>query len=177
MSNHIKYDFIVALDPSGAYDEGKGTTGWAVFNALDNKIYNAGHICAVSHDTRFGYYDAHVCLLRKFHQRYENRMCVVMEDYRLYASRATTHIHSRMETCHLIGVLEYFCEANNIPIYFQGATLVKHRWTNEILKYKGLLKVHKQKLIIPNTSIYVDRHMIDAVRHAIHFATFSNKGE
>lgn len=177
MSDKLNYKFIISLDPSGAYEEGKGTTGWCVFNASDNKIYNAGAIFATNHATRFGYYDAHIALLRKWYKRYGDSMCVVIEDYRLYKNKASKHINSRMETCKLIGVLQYFCEAMQIPMYLQLASLVKTRWANNILQHKGYIITYKRKYMLPDKKTEVNKHTLDSIRHAVHFANFRNKEE
>lgn len=174
MSNQLRHKFIVSLDPSGAYEEGKGTTGWCVFNAADNKIYNAGALYAINYPTWFGYYDAHIAFLRKWHERYGDQMCVVIEDYRVYANKAKYHVHSRMETCKLIGIIQYFCEANHIPFYLQLAILVKNRWSNKILLHKEYIVTYKNKLMLPDKKTPVNKHTLDSIRHAVHFATFEN---
>jgi hypothetical protein len=171
----MKSKFILALDPSGAYYEGKGTTGWCVYNCDMSCISLAGFIEAKHYDTRLGYWDKHLALLRKFVERYKNQLHIVIEDYRLYASKASNQINSSMETCKLIGILQYFCEANQIPYTMQLASEVKTRWTDAILFHKNLIVHTKRKCTLPDKKTEVNKHARDAIRHAVHYATFKNK--
>ena len=171
----MKYKFILALDPSGAYFEGKGTTGWCVYNCDMNCISIAGCIEAKRYATRLGYWDSHIALLQKFIKRYKNQLHIVIEDYRLYASKADSQINSRMETCKLIGILQYFCEANQIPFTMQLAAEVKTRWSDQILLHKKLIVHTKRKYTLPDKKTEVNKHACDAIRHAVHYATFKNK--
>lgn len=171
----MQYKFILALDPSGSYFEGKGTTGWCVYNADINCISLAGFIEARRFNTRLGYWDSHLALLQKYHERYKDNLHIVIEDYRLYASRADSQINSCMETCKLIGILQYYCEANNISYNMQLAAAVKTRWTDEILLHKGLIVHKNKKYTLPDRKTIVNKHACDAIRHAVHYATFKNK--
>jgi hypothetical protein len=72
-----------------------------------------------------------------------------------------------METSKLIGILQHWCYKNNIPYCMQPAGLVKQRWTDEILHYKGYLKKKGQRY-------EVCEHTRDSMRHAVHFASFRN---
>ena len=171
----MKHKFILALDPSGAYYEGKGTTGWCIYNCDMNSISLAGAIEARRYDTRLGYWDSHLALLRKFIERYKNQLHIVIEDYRLYASKADSQINSRMETCKLIGILQYFCEANQIPYTMQLAAEVKTRWADSVLLHKKLIVHTKRKYTLPDKKTEINKHACDAIRHAVHYATFKNK--
>lgn len=171
----MKHKFILALDPSGAYFEGKGTTGWCVYNCEMDCISLAGFIEAKNFDTRLAYWDKHLSVLRKFIQRYGTDLHVVIEDYRLYANRADSQINSSMETCKLIGILQYFCEANEQTYTMQLATQVKLRWDNNILFHKRLIVHTGNKITLPDKKTIINKHACDAIRHAIHYATFKNK--
>ena len=41
-----KYKYTLGIDPSGAYKEGKGTTGWCLLNNKNNKLTAVGTIKA-----------------------------------------------------------------------------------------------------------------------------------
>ena len=168
---------VLAIDPSGSYFEGKGTTGWCVFNALDDKVIIAGHICASSYDTKEMYWNAHLQLLDKYIDRYNDECIIVMEEYLLYANRAQDQINSKFETPKVIGIMQHHLFTKNIPYVMQLARTVKDRWSNEILHHKGYIKIKGKHYIVPETEDVIDRHCLDSIRHAVHFATFKNKEE
>ena len=167
---------ILALDPSGAFEEGKGTTGWCMLKD-DRTFVNIDHISAKDFATDMDYWKAHIDLIRIHHNVYENNMVVVIEDYLLYATEALSQINSRFETVQLIGVIRYFCSQNNITLVIQQASQVKSRWANTILEHKGFIVKKGRSFYIPGTTHIINRHELDAVRHAMHYATFKNKEE
>lgn len=173
----MSYEFILAIDPSGSYTEGKGTTGWCVLNVSDNIISVSGNIDANKYSCAEAYWGQHLNLVGEFKKRYKDRFIVVIEDYFLYANKAVEQINSRMETPKVIGVLQYYCWQHHIPYVMQSAAQVKSRWTDEILDYKGYIRKRGNKCYIPGTKQAIDRHCKDAIRHAIHYATFKNKKE
>lgn len=174
----MRYKWIIALDPSGAYWEGKGTTGYSIFHATEGKFIDKGTIKAKDFNCAEAYWDKHLQLLksiifsargRRLHK--PEQTIIIIEDYLLYANRATEQINSHFETSKLIGVIQHWCYKNNIPYYMQTAATVKKRWTDDILAYKGYLKKKGQRW-------EVCEHTRDSMRHAVHFATFENqKGE
>lgn len=169
------YDFILAFDPSGCFREGNGTTGWCVFNCRENKVTMCGSISAKKYACAEVYWDQHLNLIETYRERYKDNMVVVMEDYLLYESKASSQINSRMETCKLIGVLQHYCWWKHIDFGMQLAATVKKRWSNEILCYKKYIKIKGRGYALPDGTI-INRHTLDSIRHAIHFATFKNGG-
>ena len=169
----MKYNFILALDPSGSYHEGKGTTGYCIFNPPHNFI-ELGTISARTYPCMEAYWDAHIKLIANFnekkHGKHKGNFIVVIEDYFLYANKAQSQTNSRMETSKLIGLIQHYCYKHDIPYYMQAAALVKTRWSDEILEYKGYIKKDGAR--------YSQcEHTRDAIRHAVHYANFRNKGE
>lgn len=162
--------YVLALDPSGNFLEGKGVTGWCVMKKTKGylDIVKSGVIRAEDFDTSIDYYTAHINLIDKMDRNYNDlttkpkKLHVVIEDYRLYANKASSQINSRMETCQLIGILKYHCYRCNIPYTLQMASEVKTRWTDGRLINKGLS--------LPTTK--ESRHIKDAIRHAAHFIYF-----
>lgn len=172
-----KYKFIIALDPSGSFNEGKGTTGYSVFNSADKTFIKLGKIQASGYECKEAYWDAHLKLLEKlllFNTQMKKNRCkhsiLVIEDYLLYANKAESQINSRMETSKLIGIIQHWCYKNKIPYVMQTASQVKSRWTDNILHYKGYLKKKGNRY-------EVCEHTRDSMRHAIHYATFRNEVE
>lgn len=173
MSNQSKiYDYILALDPSGNYHEGKGTTGYCILHA-SNKIVACGAISASDYFNQYEYWNAHVQLLKDFKEQYENGV-VVFEDYLLYASKASQQINSKMETPQLIGVLKMTLATEQIPYAIQKASEVKTRWPDKILIFKGVIVNKHGRFYTPGGDI-INRHTRDAIRHAIHLNTFKNR--
>lgn len=174
----MNFKHILALDPSGNFKEGKGTTGWCIFDCANMRITKTGFISAHNFKTMQDYWNAHIELLDKTIKRYgvEN-CCVVIEDYLLYASQTATQINSRMETPKLIGVLQLWCYNHQVFYWMQNASDVKKRWANDILHYKGYIKQYKNGYRIPTEKEQLNRHCLDSIRHAVHYATFRNRKE
>ncbi len=162
--------YILAFDPSGNYNEGKGTTGWCLFDTNTNKITKFGVIKALKYDSMEAYWQAHLTLMDDLSGY--GFTCVI-EDYMLYANRATDQINSRFETPKLIGVIQYECFIRGIRVEFQTASAVKLRWTNDILVHKNLIQEREGSYWIVTTKL--SDHCLDSIRHAIHYATFGNK--
>ena len=165
-----KSRYILALDPSGNYNEGSGTTGWVLFDMETDKICKFGVIKAGMYSNQMDYWDAHIALLDGL-AGYEPD--IVIEDYLLYANRSQSQINSRFETPQLIGILKYECYKRGIMVYLQTAVSVKKRWNNKILVAKGYLNMKGRCYYIGD--IMVSDHVQDAVRHAVHFATFGKE--
>ena len=167
------YKYILSLDPSGAFEEGQGTTGWCLMSGISKAFLDTGVIPASSYPTPLDYWAAHTDLIGKIAKQYP--IVLLVEDYLLYAHKADSQINSRFETCQLIGILKYYAYMHNIPIYLQRAAEVKTRWSNTILVRKEVLRVHGRSFILNDISRPVCKHELDAIRHAMHFNTFYNK--
>ena len=161
-------DLIIALDPSGNFTEGKGTTGWCVSNG--DFIFAAGQVYAAEYRSQMEYWEAVLDIIRKNIQRESKSLTVVCEDYRLYASASEAQINSNLETPQLIGVIKFFCHTYGIPIVMQMASEVKNRWSNEVLLELG--KIQKDGRAYRIGSIPLSNHSLDAVRHCLHYAQF-----
>lgn len=169
-----KHRFIIALDPSGSFYEGKGTTGYCVYDTERNTFVTCGSIYAKHYNCAEAYWSNVLnfveCEVNWFHD-----VVVVCEDYLLYANKLQDQINSRMETPKLIGALQLWCFQHEVPYYMQTASEVKRRWSDEILEHKGIIKRNGRGWLPTsgNTSTYT-HHSLDAIRHAVHYATFRN---
>lgn len=168
MSKHI-----LALDPSGAYDEGKGTTGWCLMDQ-NKRVLAVASLKAKAFRSPSEYWAEHTALIDRLCTFYDD-LVVVIEDYLLYANEAQAQINSRFETVQLIGIIKHHCYLQKILIFTQTAAEVKKRWANDILVHKRVLCKVGQHFIVNDTGDSIDRHAIDSIRHAMHFATFYNK--
>lgn len=171
----MPYEFILALDPSGSYNEGKGTTGWCVLECAKNEITLADSFTARSYKYMETYWQAHLDLIKKYHDRYGKKLVIVIEDYMLYKTRASSQINSRMETCKVIGIMQHYCYMHRIPYEMQLAATVKKRWSDEILEHKRYLIKHGTKHKLPHAKTILNGHAKDAIRHAVHFQNFKRK--
>lgn len=170
----MNYENILAIDPSGNFEEGKGTTGTCIFDCIKNCIYTLHDIHANSYDTKEDYWQAHVNYIQAVLNKFPNTI-VVIEDFALDPRRAMQQSHSKMETPKLIGILQLYCQQNNIPYKMQRPVEVKTRWADDILEYKKYIEKKNRMYYLPNASRPMSRHCKDAIRHAVHFATFYNK--
>lgn len=164
--------YTLALDPSGNFTEGKGTTGW-VFG-VDSYVISAGQIYAAECQSQMDYWRKIIELIGSYHQRNsKHEFHVVIEDYRLYASASEAQINSNLETPQLIGAIKFFCYVNEIPFHMQMAAEVKVRWSDEVLKNTGLIQDSGRVKTIGKVEL--QHHSMDALRHFLHFTTFKLK--
>lgn len=171
----MRFRFIVGLDPSGAYTEGKGTSGWNLFDAKTNTILDAGEIEALYYPSTMEYWYAHKALIERLVGT--KRACVVMEDYLLYAAQASSQINSKFETSQLLGVLKLFCWEKEIYWKTQRASEVKRRWNDRILMNKGYLYYDRRQYYTERVTAPLSDHIRDSIRHSVHFATFYNHND
>lgn len=158
---------ILAIDPSGNFKQGKGTTGWVIGDE-NRKIYSYGALKADDFQNERDYWIAHTKLIDMLKPN-----AIVIEDYLLYANKAKAQINSRFETSKLIGIIEVYCYTKHIPIHFQQAREVKKRWDEKILVHRNMLQ-HINTHYYLNGSI-VNNHIRDALKHYMHFITFKLK--
>lgn len=168
--------YILGVDPSGSYDEGKGTTGWNITDSKTHKILEVDSISALDYNSNHEYWEAHIDLLKTMCKRYGFDWGMSIENYILYESAAMAQVNSQLETVQLLGIMKQFCYQYAIPYRIRPAVAVKTRWTNEILAHK--------KIIISDTKggYYAPcrpeknlcTHELDAIRHATHCSMFEN---
>jgi hypothetical protein len=168
------YRYVLALDPSGSFEEGKGTTGWCLFDTQKKQILKTGWCDAKNFTFKEQYWDAHVLLIAAICEMVHEKVMVVIEDYVLYETKKDAQVNSKMETCKLIGIIQHYCWIHKIDYFMELASAVKNRWSNSILVYKKYILSKGNHFIVLATGEQVNRHAIDAIRHAVHFATFKN---
>ena len=162
---------IVALDPSGNFTEGNGTTGLCM---LRDKMAHVNDIHAGNFGRAEQYWQAHVALLDSV-KKEEPNMEVVMEGYRLYGHKSDTQVNSTLETPQLIGVIRYWCYVNNVPLKIQFAVEVKNRWSDSVLEKKGIIeKVNGRRKLI-SSGQWLNNHKTDALRHALHYQRYGRE--
>lgn len=151
---------VIAIDPSGNFDEGKGTTGYIVFNLTDTgyEFEDVGHLSAENYPNRLEYWDAHSFLL--------GGDLVIIEDYRLYnhkGAKSSMQSYSQMETPRLLGMLEYMAHERGVPVVFQMASEISSFKEDILLARGDLFKVgNRYKL---RSGEFVNGHERSAYKH------------
>lgn len=172
----MSYKTILAIDPSGNYEEGKGTTGTCVLDCTFRKIIALKNISAKDFSSKEDYWQAHLDFIKQIYKTFPE-VVVVMEDFTLDPRRAMQQSHSKMETPKLIGIIQHFCRQNNIPYTMQRAVEVKTRWADHILEYKNFIVKKNRMYYMLDSTVPMSRHCKDAIRHAVHYMTFYNEEE
>ena len=171
------YQYVLAIDPSGSFEEGKGCTGWVLATG-DGKVLRFGKIDAVEFIAAEHYWSEHIDLIEEIYSKYGEDLIVVLEDYVLYYEKAIVQSYSKMETSKLIGAVQVYCYNTSIPLILQRAVEIKARWSTEVLLKRNLLKglgVNKSyALPVRDGFKKINRHILDAYRHMLHFVTFKN---
>jgi hypothetical protein len=150
---------VLSLDPSGNYNEGSGTTGYAVFE--DGNITEFGTISASDFSTIEGYWSQHETLLAIHRPN-----VVVCESFRLFAHKAKQQTWSQMETPQLIGYLRMTCWKRNIKTIFQSPQ-DKIRVADPILEKMGVLEKRGKNYYCMSKP--TNLHIRDAIRHGVFY--------
>ncbi len=172
-----KIIWILSIDPSGNFKEGKGITG-IVLAKVDKEAKKiitmfTNTICAKDFETETDYYESisnGIKDLKKFHP---TSSCVVIENFTLHKHKALYQSGSEMETVKLIGHLQEKAKRLEIPYYMQLAGVVKPAMLNKHLEQDGLIYKHNKSFWI-NPEMYglhspLTKHELDAVRHLNYF--------
>lgn len=160
---------ILCIDPSGNYNEGKGTTGWSLLNENIN-IIACGQLLASEYKSKEEYWNNVIKLIINM-----NPDIIVLEDFLLYAHKSNNQINSRFETPKLIGLIEMYAWENKIPIHLQRAVDVKNRWTDDILVKKNIISRVGNRYYAGG--VMISEHIRDSIRHGVHFIKYHLKKE
>jgi Holliday junction resolvasome RuvABC endonuclease subunit len=176
MENNKVYRYTIGIDPSGAYDEGKGTTGWCVLDNKTNAVLQVGTLAAKDYETVHAYWDAHITLIKALLKQYGFSTAISIEDYILYKNYAMAQVNSTLETVQLLGIIKHYCYQYSVNYFIRPAVAVKIRWADDILVHKGCIaKINKHYVAPCNPTKRLCDHERDAIRHAMHFNAFENR--
>lgn len=171
------YRYVLGIDPSGNFKEGKGTTGWSVFDRKKDTFVKCGEIRARDYDVQENYWLEHSKLIISVMNEYGYvNTAVSMEDFVLYANRARAQVNSAMETCQLIGVIKMLCY-RQIDLFMRTASQVMNRWTDNILANKKYIRKEGKAWYTDCYPRALSTHIRDSMRHAVHCATFEIEKE
>lgn len=190
---------IIGIDPSGNFNEGKGTTGICLLQSGTTNILWTDEIKAKDFNSPYGYWREHIHIINKFSTNvikactwkplehspedpleiFEHELkAVSMEDYLLYADKSSAQINSKFETVQLIGLIKYHCWETNVPLAMRNAGQVKKRWSNKILEHKGyIVKCGRGWATASNPNQRISRHVLDSIRHAVHYDILESRKE
>lgn len=165
-------NYVLSLDPSGNYYEGKGTTGYVI--GIDGKVVEAGQIYSAEAASQMEFWTNVLQLIRNICQKCkkDDTFVVVCEDYRLYASASEAQINSNLETPQLIGAIKWYCYTQGIEVVLQMAHEVKGRWSDEVLLNKNIISKCDYRRGYRIGNINLRNHSMDALRHYLHYVTF-----
>lgn len=161
---------IIALDPSGNWNEGKGTTGICIMWSR-GELHKVHELQAEKFKSPEAYWDAHISYLGAFEG--DGGLEVVMEGFRLYGHKSKEQTNSQFETPQLIGVIRHWCYVNDVPLKIQYATEVKTRWSDDILLKKEIIWKRNNVRYFKNQVL--NNHKTDAIRHAMHYFSFTRE--
>ena len=173
---------VIAIDPSGNFTEGKGTTG-ICFGRDPGEVIGFTRVCAEDFKTVHGYYGAVLLTIQDIMKEHAEQGNVefVIEDYRLYNHKgmsASTQANSLLETPRLIGILEWELQGKGkFPITKHMASDVKTRWSDSVLVHLDDMMKTGTRYKIRTTTGYHPCviHERDALRHFKHYCKYTNK--
>lgn len=153
---------IMAIDPSGNFNEGKGTTGIAYFE--DNKLIKTLDIKAKEYQSQMSYWWSVRAKVFKYKPD-----ILVIESFELFADKGKELTGSEFETAQLIGILKS-CAGVFPPrakqVVMQKPS-IKSRYPDELLIKKGI--INKDNEYSP--------HIKDAIRHGLYYINFKQNKE
>jgi hypothetical protein len=162
---------ILAIDPSGNFEEGKGKTGIAIsYNGWECvKTYT---VDAAKYSNRMSYWDAVIEYVHKLLKIREEGydIHVVIEKYVMRNNGFT--IGKMPETVMLIGLLIYFCEKNGIKYTLQTPSQVKKRYSNEHLTKLFPQITYKNNRYQLEKSKILNDHERDALKHLAFYKNY-----
>lgn len=157
--DNVKSSFIV-IDPSGNFNEGKGITGYAIFE--DNVLKDFGHVKSEDYQNQMEYWKDILDIAQDY-------STIVCESYKLQPTKSMAQSWSTLETPQLIGVLRYMCWQENIKIVFQDPSC-KIRFSDDILINLSIFE-RKNKIYYCKERKTND-HMRDAIRHGFYYLKY-----
>lgn len=168
---------ILAVDPSGSYQYGSGTTGWCLVEQETEKIIRLGQIKAKDFKTKDEYIEKHKELLEfKFDT-------LVIENFILYPSSASSLYNQELETSEIVGIMDSLAKSLNKKVVRQRALNIKSALKKPEILMNIANKKQKQLLAeMISGRIYwtfdykrISGHIVDSIRHAFYYINEQKK--
>lgn len=167
--------YVLGIDPSGSFNEGKGHTGFSIFDREQELFIKVAQLEAVNFKTQTEYWHAHITQIAIVKETYKD-VAFSMESFILYHATAMSLVNSEMETCQLIGIIKDYCYMHKLPLYMRPAVMVKRRWDEPVMEHRGVIYKHGKNYGVYNTDcMYATAHILDSMKHALHCAYFELK--
>ena len=170
----VKHRYVLGVDPSGNFYEGKGTTGYWVLDCKTGKTKEFGSISAKNCKSQLEYWENHLAKFVTLNKKYKD-LAFSVEDYRLYAAKAKQQINSTFETIQLIGIIKYWMYATNRTLRMRLATLAKNRFSDLWLEQNNYIYKKNGSWYCKGSSKALKTHERDALRHALYYMYFENE--
>ena len=160
---------VLAIDPSGNFKEGKGTSGLVL--GTNEKNFVLKSLITIK--------AKHFITQEQYYQAIENHIknplvkVVVIEDFILYGSKAPALTGSRLETSKLIGRLEAFALRLNKKVVLQTASRAKSRWPNDLMARHNFIIIKGKRKYYQN--ILLNRHTLDAFKHFLFYVLIAKQ--
>lgn len=151
---------VLCLDPSGNYNEGEGTTGWALFE--DGELKDFGRVESKHYSSQENYWFQVGWLLELYRPS-----IVVCESYKLFGHKANQQIGSAMETPQLIGHLRMTAWLMPGTEFIFQHPQDKIRVADPQLVTLGVIEKRGNKHYCLNRPTVI--HERDAIRHGIFY--------
>ena len=165
--------YVIGCDPSGNFAEGKGHTGLCVLDREQDKVLWTGYTWAKKFDTWQQYYSATWSTIRMLFEKYGQEDCILsIEDYRLYAHKATAQYSSLLETPRIIGFILMMCWYHKYPHKIRCASPAKRRCPEEKLEEWGYIYKKGRSWYNTATDKRVVSHELDSIKHAVYCSRF-----
>lgn len=169
----VKHRYVMGVDPSGNFHEGKGTTGYWILDCRTGKTKELGSISAKTCKSQIEYWERHLMQFISANKKYKD-IAYSVEDYRLYAAKARQQINSTFETVQLIGIIKYWMYASENTLNMRLATIAKNRFPDIWLEQHGYIYKKNGAWYCKEKSKALMTHERDALRHALYYMYFEN---
>jgi hypothetical protein len=150
---------VLCFDPSGNFEEGSGTTGWASFE--NGEISWFADVAAKDYEKIENYWNGIIDVI--YHLKPDT---VIIEDYRLFGHKAKQQSWSALETPQLIGHMRMICFNEGIPVIFQSPK-DKVRVADPQLEHMGIITKVGNSYWCKGRK--TNLHQRDAIRHGVFY--------
>lgn len=163
---------VLAIDISGNFKEGKGTSGFCLLEK--GKPKELFELRARDYDSAEHYWSDHTVRINEYGGA--GLDAVVIEGYRLYNHKgmaAAAQANSELETVQLVGIIKHYCWLRELNLKVQFASEVKSRWNEPVLVALGHLELKNNRYFFKGS--VTNDHKRDALKHALHYERYGSK--
>ena len=167
--------YVIGVDPSGNFNEGKGHTGIAIYDTVEDRIVDIDMTYAGDYDTWLAFFAATWQKILWYLEHFSNvdgydNPVMSIENYVLYGHKMHEQTNSELETARAVGYLIMKAFEAGYHVYMRRAVDVKSRWSEDVLVRLGYIQERSGKYYFNGKSTAT--HHRDAMKHAIHCGRF-----